>query len=160
LSFLRCYPAWRVHWHGCDVDREAIEWLRTQGEQNVDVCGDEPPLPFADGYFGGLYAFSVLTHIPPPLHRAWYAELARVLAPGARALVTLKSEWSLAQLPPDVRAEFDRQGFVFRRTKGHYKHLCLVSEEFTRGSVEGLFEVERYGAGTEAMQFPVILKRS
>jgi hypothetical protein len=67
---------------------------------------------------------------------------------------------SLADLAPDIRAEYDRQGYVFRRTEGHYKHLCLVSEEFTRASVEGLFEVERYRAGTDAMQFPVILKRS
>jgi SAM-dependent methyltransferase len=60
------------------------------------VCSNEPPLPYPDGSFGGVFAFAMLTHIRPERHREWYAELRRILRPGGRVL--------LAAQEPRVRA--------------------------------------------------------
>ncbi len=48
------------------------------------------PLPFADGQFRLITAYSVFTHLPPALFRAWLAELLRVLAPGGRLVFTVE----------------------------------------------------------------------
>src|SRR5205823_2016256 len=95
LVWLRCHPAWRDQYHGCDVDREAIDWLRAQGEEGTEVCRDLPPLPYPDASFAGVFAFSVLTHIHPEHHVGWYRELHRVLAPGGRILVTTHGAWEV-----------------------------------------------------------------
>src|SRR3546814_3367260 len=50
LLWLQAYPQWRSHYHGCDVDRQAIAWLASVGQKNVAPCGDLPPLPYPDGF--------------------------------------------------------------------------------------------------------------
>jgi SAM-dependent methyltransferase len=79
LNWLQTLPAWREHYAGCDVDPAAIDWLRRAGVNSVAVCNDDPPLPYPDASFDGLFCFSVLTHIHPDYHARWYAEMARVL---------------------------------------------------------------------------------
>jgi SAM-dependent methyltransferase len=63
--WLQAYLGWRENYVGCDVDVEAIAWLRQVGGFRAEVCGDMPPLPFGAATFFGVFAFSVLTHIPP-----------------------------------------------------------------------------------------------
>jgi SAM-dependent methyltransferase len=148
LRWLRYFPEWRENYHGCDVDSEAIEWLRQHGQSNLAVCNDDPPLPYADQTFDGVFAFSVLTHIHPDKHRDWYAELRRVLKPGGRAYLTTQGRHVVqtlaAQLPEGTREEFFEKGFVYLKFEGHYKDAALVTEDFTRGALEGLFTVEDY----------------
>lgn len=138
--WLRAYPAWNERYYGCDVDEAAIGWLQEHGEPRVSVCGDEPPLPYADGQFAGLFSFSVLTHIPPDRHDAWYQEVARVLRPGGVALITTDSR--TGDVPPRLADEFARTGAVFATAAGHYKHLCRVSEAFTRAAIGASLAVD------------------
>lgn len=66
--------------HGCDIDGDSIEWLRT------NLCpplvafnnGNAPPLPRSDGYFDLIWATSVFTQITD-YWSAWLLELHRVL---------------------------------------------------------------------------------
>jgi SAM-dependent methyltransferase len=157
--WLQCHDAWRAQYHGCDVDREAIDWLRSETDMRVEVCDDLPPLPYADGYFVGVFAFSVLTHIHPERHRDWYRELRRVLAPGGRLLVTLHGAWEVYEhhgaefaRAPFVQEAFERQGWAWLEAAPgeHYKDSSIVSQAFTRQAIEDLFDVEvfadeRYG---------------
>ncbi|MDB6016521.1 MAG: methyltransferase [Pedosphaera sp.] len=146
LTWLQGYPGWKKTYHGCDVDAEAIQWLQTSMRANVTLCGDLPPLPYAAESFGGLFAFSVLTHIHPQRHRQWYAELHRVLMPGGRAYVTQHGA-SIAQhadRPAIVTQQFDRQGWAWLEHAGHYKNASMVSESFTQQCLAGLFEVEDF----------------
>lgn len=115
----------------------------------VEACGDDPPLPYADGAFAGLYSFSVLTHIPPGRHRAWYAELARVLRPGGRAHVTVQGDAPIVDdagkgYHPAEIAAYHAQGWLWAEREGHYKGAAVVGEAFTRAALKGLFTVERY----------------
>lgn len=143
LVWLKAYDAWREHYHGCDVDKDAIAWLEQQGEATVAVCGDDPPLPYDDAYFGGLFSFSVLTHIPPEHHRAWWTELRRVLAPGALACVTLQSAAD-ARASADLEDSVSSTGAGHEDRPGHYKHVSVATEQFTREAIGDLLTVEAY----------------
>jgi SAM-dependent methyltransferase len=148
LYWLYALEAWKSAYRGCDVDKEAIAWLRKrQGIGAVALCQDEPPLPYADGQFSGLFSFSVLTHIHPERHRAWFAELHRVLKPGGRAYLTLNGDSRAADslaFTPAERAEFKQKGWLFSDHPGHYKGAAVASRAFTLAGLEGLFEVEQY----------------
>jgi SAM-dependent methyltransferase len=146
-SWLVGVGTWGPNYRGCDVDEEAIAWLRDQGVSNVAVCGDLPPLPFADSSFAGLFCFSVLTHIPPERHAAWYAEIHRVLKPGARAYVTVHGDdnmRSVRSFTEEERQAYDETGWSWSERDGHYKHAATVAKAFTLEALGGRFEVEAY----------------
>lgn len=146
--WLEAYPGWREHYRGTDVDADAIAWLRAAGVANLEVCRDDPPLPYDGASLNGVFAFSVLTHIPPARHRAWYEELRRVLAPGGRAYLTYQGARILEDAGPDVlveaRREFGADGHAYVELEGHYKDAAFVSESFTREALAGLFEVDSF----------------
>lgn len=156
LRWLVAFEAWKRCWHGCDVDRPAIDWIRGLGDFAAEVCNDDPPLPYGDGMFGGIYCFSVMTHIHPSRHRAWYQELRRVLEPGGVAYLTTLGASTLDESRKGIHGagiadEFAKEGFVYLRNEGHYKDGAVVSEAFTRRALDGLFTVEQFaerGYGT------------
>jgi SAM-dependent methyltransferase len=149
LNWLKAMPGWREAYYGCDVDPAAIEWLRNKGFANVAACGDLPPLPYPDNFFAGAFAFSVLTHIRPEHHGAWYAELARVLRPGGRAFLTTQGSFIVERLErpePALLASFQATGAAYQTSEGHYKDAALVSEAFTRAAASPYLEFESYDA--------------
>jgi SAM-dependent methyltransferase len=77
----------------CDVDAEAIAWLR-EALPGVDarVNGFEPPLPFEADRFDLLYSISILTHLDEPAQDAWLEEIRRVVKPGGLAIVSVNGE--------------------------------------------------------------------
>ncbi|HEY5410391.1 MAG TPA: class I SAM-dependent methyltransferase [Caulobacteraceae bacterium] len=163
LYWLYGREAWRKAYRGCDVDPAAIGWLKKKhGVTAVSVCSPEPPLPYAEGQFAGLFSFSVLTHIPPEHHRAWYEELHRVLAPGGRAYVTVNGDSRTADpqaFTPAEQDAFRRQGWLWAERDGHHKGAAVVSRDFTFRALHGLFEVERYGDPGYQQQADLILRR-
>jgi SAM-dependent methyltransferase len=163
LYWLYARPAWREAYRGCDLDGEAIRWLhKKHGIDAVSVCGAEPPLPYADGEFAGLFSFSVLTHIPPERHCAWYQELHRVLAPGGRAYVTLNGDSRMADakaFTPEEQALYARQGWLWADREGHSKGAAVAGRRFTEAALEGLFAIERYGEAGYHQQDDMVLRR-
>lgn len=149
FRWLMAYPSWQDYYCGCDVDREAIEWLRTlsipTGSPRFEVCGDLPPLPYPDREFTGLFAYSVLTHIHPQRHRTWYEEIRRVLKPGGRAYLTTKGRSELPALSQEAQSHFHAHGWCYQAHEGeHYKDVAVVCEDFTLEALRGLFIVEDY----------------
>ncbi len=146
LLWLRRYDAWRTHYTGCDVDAQAVAWLRSQGVDQVAVCGDSPPLPYDEATFVGLFGFSVLTHIPPERHRQWYEELRRILRPGGVAYVTTHGAWEAGKATEAARRSFEAGGAAYdvHPHTNHYKDSSIVSADFTREAVRGLLDVVDY----------------
>ena len=148
LRWLMTYPAWLAQYHGCDVDTAAISWLKENGLRNVAVCNDDPPLPYPDAMFGGVFAYSVLTHIPAEKHRVWYEELRRVLEPGGLAYLTTQGiailENPIHGIPDATKTEFYNNGHAYLKGDGHYKDAAFVSEQHTLRLLEGLFKLEYY----------------
>ncbi len=149
LSWLRGVGTWDRWYQGCDVDGQAIEWLRQQGVGSVAVCGDEPPLPYAPESLAGLFCFSVLTHIPPARHAGWYAEMRRVLRPGARACITVNGDGhaQTAHFNEKERRKYAARGWAWFERDGHYKNVAIVTRPFTLAALGDGFEIEQYREG-------------
>lgn len=80
------------------ADGPSVGWLQGRGQHTAvdidirglqpgDVCGSAVALPFHDGAFDVVAAFDVIEHVDP--EHAVIAELARVLHPGGRLLVSV-----------------------------------------------------------------------
>jgi SAM-dependent methyltransferase len=110
------------------------------------VCGESPPLPYENGSFGGLFGFSVLTHIPPDHHRRWYEEFRRILRPGGVAFVTTHGAWEAAKSTEEAQRRFQAGGAAFdlHPAPNHYKDSSIVSPDFTREAMRGLLDVVDY----------------
>jgi SAM-dependent methyltransferase len=129
---LRCLPgvAPAARLHGSDIDGPAVEWVRENlaGVRAV-VNGGLPPVPFPDGAFDLVLAYSVFTHLDAAYQDAWLGELRRVTRPGAVLLLTVSGErmWEQTMRESDhprldelrrMRPELDRDGFVFWTGEG------------------------------------------
>ncbi|WP_091736118.1 class I SAM-dependent methyltransferase [Phenylobacterium immobile] len=73
---------------GCDINPKLIAWCQANLAGDFRLTELAPPLPYADAAFDLVYALSVFTHMHEANARAWFAELARVTAPGGLALLT------------------------------------------------------------------------
>lgn len=87
--FLRDFPA--EHMAGVDIDPDMVAFCREAGVPGAHhQIRNGEPLPFADGTMALATAYSVFTHLPPPLFEAWMGELLRVLAPGGKLIITVE----------------------------------------------------------------------
>ena len=81
----------------------SAEWCQTARRCNPYVSFIQsdliPPLPFRDGFFTYIVAYSIFTHLPEDLLKLWLAEFERVLA--ARRHFGLHLPWR----PHDARAQ-------------------------------------------------------
>ena len=114
---------------GCDVDADAIAWLRSAYPPGnypnlaFEQTRFDPPLPFADEAFDLIYSVSIFSHLSGDDSETWLKELARVTRPLGVALLTVQGPVALKRFhdAPDgaywrrqVSADdLDRRGFVF-----------------------------------------------
>lgn len=77
--------------HGVDVDAKYLEAARETGVpgslHRIDPLGR---LPYDDGKFDLVYAYSVFTHLPENVQDHWLAEIARTLKPGGLLIATVE----------------------------------------------------------------------
>ena len=120
-------------YEGLDVDRSSVAWLQERYEKypafhfthaNVynkmynpsgPVTADRYRLPYDDATFSIALLKSVFTHMLPTDVRPYLQEIARVLRPGARALVTYfllndESRRLVARNQDEVKMRFDWDG--------------------------------------------------
>lgn len=134
------------------ADGPSVGWLRGRGKQaalDVDprglgpggVCGSALALPFADESFDVVAAFDVVEHCEP--ESLAIAEIARVLAPGGRLLMSVPAyQWAWS--------DFDEENGHYRRyTKGRAIRaveaggLTVLRATYAFASVFPLFAAER-----------------
>jgi ubiquinone/menaquinone biosynthesis C-methylase UbiE len=118
----------------------------------------EPPSPLANGSFDYVVSWSVFSHLPEHLARAWLAEFARVCRPGALICVTTWGERFLDRLDSDaakkaagedihwyrqqvldragdraaMRARFEAGEFVWMRVSDNYGDTIISEAAMTR----------------------------
>jgi SAM-dependent methyltransferase len=78
-----------VAWHGCDAIPDAIDWVRENLPGiSFDQSPEYPPLPYADGAFDFAFAISIWSHFSERAAVDWLREMARILKPGGKLLLT------------------------------------------------------------------------
>jgi SAM-dependent methyltransferase len=137
---------------GADVDPDVLETCRVIGVRGT-LFQTEPKgkLPFDDGHFDLVYAYSVFSHLSEDAHLFWVEELARVLRPGGILIVTTEARdfihfcASLKGKPPETPwhrsllnafpdpagklREYDSGKFVYAPTGGgNYRDASFYGE--------------------------------
>jgi SAM-dependent methyltransferase len=99
-------PAWVLA--ATDVDARAIAWCRDNVPGVAFSANDLlPPLAYGAASFDAVYCVSVMTHLDTSTQRAWVAEVARVLRPGAVFLASFHSDKARGYLSGRERTAFD-----------------------------------------------------
>jgi 2-polyprenyl-3-methyl-5-hydroxy-6-metoxy-1,4-benzoquinol methylase len=78
---------------GCDIDADALSVCRYLGVPGKFVLNQpNQPLPFQDGQFSVMTAYSVFTHLPENVALAIFAEMSRVAQKGSLIVFTVEDE--------------------------------------------------------------------
>jgi ubiquinone/menaquinone biosynthesis C-methylase UbiE len=137
--------------HGCDYNPELVAWCRDKLDfMEARVNGLEPPLPYAAERFDLVYAISVFTHLTTALTEAWLDELARVVQPGGRLLLTTHGTVHRPLMRPAARAAFDRgdPAVVRPRTPGTNACAAFHPRAYMEAQLASRFEsVSFHGDG-------------
>jgi ubiquinone/menaquinone biosynthesis C-methylase UbiE len=172
---------------GADPSPDMIELCRESGAVGTFVEFDrQGALPFDDGFFTHIYAYSVFTHLPLKQAQYWLSELARVSAPGAVLCLTVEPLRFLdfiAQPPPEpanawhkslhdqfgrfmqaVRPRAEAAGHVFLPTNGRdvqeFYGDAVYTEAFIRQNWSGFDLLEYLDDPSEFWQAFVVMRKS
>ncbi len=97
---------------GVDINPRLIRWCGANLPGRYLLNKITPPLPLGHEGFEVIYGCSVLTHLREASARSWFVELARVLQPGGRALLTFHDPQHPSAAP--VRDTLERDGWAVR----------------------------------------------
>lgn len=92
---------------GCDFAPANVEWVKRYLPSEIKILlnTNVPHLPFPDGHFDIMTAFSVFTHIDY-LEDAWLLELRRITSPNGLLYITVHNDATWSQLSKSpTRAE-------------------------------------------------------
>jgi len=104
----------------------ALDWVKSLHGMGMDVAADVAGLPFVGESFDGVLCTQVLEHCPDPARAL--AEVARVLRPGGRLLISVPFLFQVHELPWDY----------YRYTHEGIRHLLA-------GAALSLVEMRRQG---------------
>jgi ubiquinone/menaquinone biosynthesis C-methylase UbiE len=117
-----------------DPDLAAQLQDRYAGTPHVEVLvGDATQMPFPDGRFSGAVCFSMLHHVPSPeLQNALFAEVARVLQPGAPvvALDSMTSDALREFHDGDTYTPIDPEGLPERLQRAGFRDIEVRVNEY------------------------------
>lgn len=139
--------------HGCDYNRDLVDWCAANLPFMSFARNElEPPLPYGEGAFDAVYAYSVFTHLRNDLQFAWIAEMRRVLEAGGTLVFTVHGRNAAEVLEPAERERFEAGELVERFAANSGSNLCSVfhPESWVRGRLLDGFEVVAFHPGGEA----------
>lgn len=121
--FLKSRPGPDVF--GCDIDGEAVAWCRDNlSEGHFSHTSPLPPLPYPDGFFPLVIAYSVFTHLTHETQFAWLEEMRRIIAPGGFLLASVHGRLVASCAFPDPKQSRLARLFAPRR------HPSVLKEGF------------------------------
>jgi SAM-dependent methyltransferase len=148
---------------GIDLNADAIKWNRENlpPELNFLVSPPHPHLPFVDGYFDFILAYSVFTHIGPE-YLFWLLELRRVLSPQGVFYMTILDEHTMYKedvklraisVPRDDLKEFFKEDFLI----AHTRKLTFFKKENIIQELGKYFHILDYTPGVFNFQTGIVL---
>lgn len=103
--------------YGCDIDEEAITWLKCN-YRSVGEFNNNPPLPptlYSDDMFDFIYSISIFTHLPEDMQFAWLEELKRITRHGGYLFLTTHGEKHYGSLKPSDIRIMKEKGFFYEK---------------------------------------------
>lgn len=157
-----------TRWHGTYIDAEGISWCRGNlGFAEFGVNDALPPLEYAPGTFGLVYAISVFTHLDEDYQFRWLEELNRITRPGGIVLLTVSGRRVWRDLPDEQVAGIKKKGFQFvasNTAKGIFPEWyqnAYHTKEYVLDRYSEYFDVLDYiPRGMSNRQDMVVLQRS
>jgi SAM-dependent methyltransferase len=165
----RLEPA--IDLYGCDNDPEAIAWAASHLAHvgHFSRSPLAPPTPFAAGFFDGIYAISIFTHLDETAQDEWLAELRRIVRPGGIVLASVHGAGATTSCTEAELETLRVRGFLYRvDRKGALKldglpdayQTTFHTQAYVYGEWLRWFEVVDYvEGGLEGHQDLVVLQR-
>jgi 2-polyprenyl-3-methyl-5-hydroxy-6-metoxy-1,4-benzoquinol methylase len=111
----------------CDIDRDAVQWMRNNLVVDAFTCDNIPPLSRPAGSFDAIICFSVLTHMKLATQRQWLQEFHRLLRPGGTLILSLHGPAAASgHLGPELQRQFDSENVVTVRDRVEFSNLCCA----------------------------------
>lgn len=113
--------------NGVDYNPDLIAWCRENIRfARFEVNSFLGPLPYADGSFDLVYAFSVFTHLTKDQQSAWIEELRRIIRPGGFLLVSVHGEFHVRSYAAEAQDRFARGEMVVFAGEAAGTNLCTT----------------------------------
>jgi ubiquinone/menaquinone biosynthesis C-methylase UbiE len=133
---------------GCDIDEEAITWLR----QNYKPVGEfyanshHPPTQYSDNMFDLIYSIYIFTHLPEDMQFVWLEELRRITRPGGYLFLSLHGAKHYSHLNPAEIRIMKEKGFYYKNfglTDGlpEFYQTAFHAHEYIRREWSSYFDV-------------------
>ncbi len=179
---LRYWPAHADHveLHGCDVNREGVEWCKGALDfAKFETTSPHPRLPYADGMFDLIWANSIFSHLEENNHKEWLEELARISRENALLILTTHGPESLGMVLSDAdrcanvgltpaqaqgaKLRLDKTGYAFCRQPGMTNPdlygMTFITPEYVKENWTREFDVvEHEPLGLQGWQDFVVVK--
>jgi SAM-dependent methyltransferase len=139
--------------HGCDIDREAVQWCaQNLSPGRFTAIPPYPPTAYADNMFDVVTACSVLTHLNRELQLQWLLEMRRILRPGGLLLASVHGDFAALAFtnPPYVKEEVRNTGISDRTLDDILKGIA------PDGYYRGTFQSKEYVCREFARYFEVL----
>jgi len=149
---------------GLDVDRDAVDWCGRNLPGRFLVIAPEPPTPVETGSIDVVCCISVFTHLDEQPQLAWLEEVARMLRPGGRFIVSTHPPSVTYNRPDLTEADHRRlaeHGFLFARGTGAFNDdSAFHTEEYLRRTWTVSFDLlELRGGALGSVQDLAIWRR-
>jgi len=143
---------------GTDVNAASIAWCRRHLPEIAFAANrPEPPLPLPAATFDIVLCRSVFTHLSESMHRAWIAELRRVLKPGGLIMLTSHGDhFRQLCLSAEEQRRYDEGQLVIHGSvnEGAKWFAAFHSPLFVRRNLLAGMEILRHLPGPNAEWFP------
>jgi SAM-dependent methyltransferase len=108
----------------CDINPRHVELVRNLFGGVIHALHNQtvPHLPFPDGFFDCVTAYSVFTHIYDD-DTAWLLELRRIIRPGGALYITLHDQETWRQLPTVYHSDLFFADEQFRQYYAEHPQL-------------------------------------
>jgi len=123
-----------AHCHGCDVREASIEWCNENLTGSFFTNATSPPLALPDHSVDLVYSLSVFSHLNRASNVAWIRELARVVRPDGRILVTACGAFTLWAL---CRSDEHQRDFQITGAQAREYLAGLRDQEFVFHGLSG-----------------------